>query len=104
VAVAFSVNSVCVLAGTTLRQLRDAAAAARPLPTALRSLRSCFSAATSEGIILHSLGYQSTRHTVKSSHGQVVTRSTRHGQLVTNPELRTSQVVTRSTRHTEFAI
>jgi len=40
-------------------------------------------------------GYQSTRHTVMSSHGQRVT-----GQLVTNAFCSQSQLVTRSSHHT----
>ena len=39
-------------------------------------------------------GYQSTRHTVNSSHSQLVTRSSRHSQLVTDGEKSKSQLVT----------
>jgi len=42
-------------------------------------------------------GYQSIRHTVKSSHGQLVTQSTRHSQLVTMLNYADGQLVTRAT-------
>ena len=51
-------------------------------------------------LVIESNGYQSTRHTVKSLHGQLVTQSTRHRQLVTMLNYADGQLVTRSSRHT----
>jgi len=51
-------------------------------------------------MVIHRQGYQSTRHTVKSSQGQLVTQSTRHSQLVTMLNYADGQLVTRSTHHT----
>jgi len=45
-------------------------------------------------------GYQSTRHTVISSHGHVVTRSTRHRSTRHRCVFSHSQFVTLSSRHT----
>jgi len=39
------------------------------------------------GIKLEARGYQSTCHTVKSSHGHLVTRLTRHSQHVTSENI-----------------
>jgi len=50
--------------------------------------------------IVYVTGYQSTRHTVNSSHSHLVTRSTRHRSTRHMPVFSHSQLVTRSTRHT----
>ena len=57
---------------------------------------------------LHSLaGYQWTRHTVKSSHGELVTQWNRHSELIINVATDTvnsshGELVTRWTRHSEL--
>jgi len=48
--------------------------------------------------------YHLTRHTVNSSHGQLVTQSTRRSQLVTSLNYADGQLVTRATLHNSLGV